>query len=114
MVVVLWKSVEQLPEVLAGSVISRCDEVDIFGPHFHRILSFLKLHLRHDEMLGVRETVCLRANKYKIANLFWVSKGNTQGDIAAVRTSDQCSLRYLAISDNRCNIVSFVVRLLGS
>ena len=79
--VVLWKSVEQLPEVLAGSVISSCDKVGILGPCFYRILGFLKLHLRHREMFGVRETVCLRANKHKIANLLWVSKCNLKATL---------------------------------
>ena len=63
--------------------------------------SLLKLHLRHDEVLRVRETVCLWTDKHKIANLLWVSKCNTQGEIATVRTSDHCSLRWDVLTEKR-------------
>jgi len=100
--------------MLAGSLVSRRDEIGIFYPHFCRVFSSLKLHLRHDEVFGVREAFCLWTNKHKITNLLWVLECNTQGNIATVRTPDECSLRYFSVSNDGRNIVGFVIRFLGS
>jgi len=73
MLVILWRRAEQISKMLAGSVVSRRDEIGVVHSHFDRIFGSLKLPLGHDEVFGVWETLCFRTNKQQVTDLLWIS-----------------------------------------
>ena len=59
----------------------RNDEIDILDGCLYLVLGILKLHLLHQEVLGIWKTLRRRTDEHEIANLRWIAKCKAQATL---------------------------------